>query len=257
MNKSIKKLGAVICSLAICTVAFFGAFSTTAKAATQSSSSMSLVDGTPSTQIISGGSVGIFPINESDAGLKNIMISSNVPVRSLIVPDNSALSSFIGFSSGDSRMFNSISWHFIPGIQYNLLVIPDSTASVTVNMSAGSPGLTWLNIGSQAGIGYTLTEKNELFGGQTEQYGIAIQSPGTYRINVQSASNSCSATIVNALNQSQSVVKTIGNNGSAYATFTVPTATGQAENDYAVILTSNDSPNSGAPYTITITKVSN
>lgn len=229
------------------------------KAATTATTT-TLTDGSSLALTASNGSPAIFNINTSDGDLRNITIFSDVPVKSYIRPQSTAYQSFINFYSGDYRMLNMMQWHFMPGLTYDLVVVPQSAGQVqvTAQMSKSTSGISWVNIGSNTLLNDSVVEKNILTGGQTEQFGIAIKAPGTYKINVQSASNSCTASIINSLNQKESIIRPIGNNSDVYTTITVPTApapTDTTQNNYVVALTSNDAVGTGAPYTVKITRI--
>lgn len=218
---------------------------------TVTTSNTVLTDGSSCTQTISSGNIGIFTINVSDYDLRNLTIASNIPVRSYILPENSGLQNFIQFQSGDYRMFNMIQWHFMPGTTYDLLVIPQSTAQVTVSMSKTSGGgASWVNMGNF----YSISEQNMLMGGQTEVYGIAFQTPGKYRITVKTVTN-LTATFCDSLTPSQARPVVLSNNTYVFDNLTIY-ATGQVQNDYAIMLSSNDPVNSGGAYTVTIEKIS-
>ncbi len=177
----------------------------------------------------------------------NLFVASSVPVKTIIMPDSTGLQNFISFTSGEYRMFNAIGWRFIPGAQYRVFVIPQSTAEVTVSMSKSSSVLTWVTMGNSE-----ITEKNMLMGGLTDQYGIAFKSSGTYRITVSTVSK-LTAVFSDAITPSQSKVVQLSNNSYVFDNLKI-NATGEVQNNYGIILTGNDPVNGGA-YTVKIERL--
>ncbi|WP_175438283.1 hypothetical protein [Fusibacter sp. 3D3] len=168
----------------------------------------------------------------------------------MIVPVNSALD--IKFDSGEFRRNNSIGWHFMPYVKYRLLVTPEnpSTAvAVTVSMSKGNT-LSWVRSGSAVG------EKNMLYGGQMETYGLAFETGGMYSVTI-SSTRPVSAMYIDSLNSGNSKVEMLNSpyNNMNSCTFYVNVIATDDHSRYGVALSSNDTQGSGGVYTVAIQKL--
>ncbi len=141
-----------------------------------------LVDGSSCTQSVQAGHEVIFFINTLDTDARSIIVNSSAPVKSRIVPANHAFDNYFLFKSGEFHSMNFFSRHFVPGIQYLLIVSTEnngqSWVDVTASMSKGNHA-SWVRMGHNA-----IYEKNALYGGEAEHFGIAFEEKGTYRISV-------------------------------------------------------------------------
>ena len=212
-------------------------------------SASNLADGKPVTQTLNG--IGIFPINVSDANMKYLSVSSGTPVRTILKPTNTSMQSSINFDSVDPRPMSMISWHFIPGLDYTLFVIPQSyPATVTVSLStSGGTSASWVYDASTP----SFIEKNILSGGQTETYGIAFQTPGTYLYTIKSVVQLQLNYIDSFDSNNNKLGRTIYPN-VPFSFSTTIINTGYAQNDYGVYLYNPGSPNAGGAYSVTVTK---
>ncbi|HHY29001.1 MAG TPA: hypothetical protein GX523_20085 [Desulfitobacterium dehalogenans] len=222
-----------------------------------------ITDNNPVTVDIYGGAAA-FSITVSDYNVRDIYVfSSTTPVRTELKPVSSSYQLFSGFDSLAPRMGSMIGWHFLPGVEYELLVVPEtSPATVTISMSQGdSTSINWLY--NQTGA--TFTEKNMLMGGQTEVYGLANQSQGYYDITVTSNIKNFGVSFSDNDGQSPYNGKAVimNNNftdeywiGDTYTFKNVKLyPTGTSQTTYGITLSNPNGPHAGATYTITVQKV--
>jgi hypothetical protein len=206
-----------------------------------------LVDGGSCTQNIVGGNRGIFFLTVSDRDLRHIVVSSSAKVKTVIQPADGGLANFIGVDSGKYRFFNMIDMHFIPGVQYLVLVEPETTADVTVSMSKTSSPFTWVNFDNQ----YSLTEKNMLMSGETEFYGLAFQTAGLYKITISTASK-LNMQFIDNDGDPQNFYGPVYSDAPRIFSFDVKAPTGDAQNTYGLYLNNTDAAGQGGAYTVTI-----
>lgn len=208
-------------------------------------SNYQLVDGGSCTQTIQGQNIGIFTLNVSDRDLRQIVVSSSAKVKTYILPADSGLGNFIRFDSGQYRLFNMIAWHFMPGIQYNVLVIPETTADVTVSMSKTTSSFSWINVVN------ALNEQNILMSGESESYGMAIQGSGIYRMTISTVSK-LDAYFANGSSTTRYIVDS---RTPCTIDFFVDKPTEDLQSKFVLSLYNTDSPNQGGAYTVTIQKL--
>lgn len=211
-------------------------------------------DNTVTTTVPAGEGLARFKISGIDPDLRYISVASNVEISTMLVPTNAIFERYVKFSSLDPRMFSMIAWHLMPGSEYELRVFPKTTpASVTVSMSKSGGGLNWVNNKG----GQPFEEKNILFGGTREVYGFAFQTPGRYRFTVKTSISKLHATFGNSRNSSQTETKPAAGApfSSQYVFEKIITVTGEVQSYYALHLISQDTPDSGAPYSIEVQRI--
>ncbi|MFT5871280.1 MAG: hypothetical protein ACI8WT_000198 [Clostridium sp.] len=265
LKKFVKKISMVLLSssLLICTsmpafasinVTANGIATTTATSTTPSSinntaitaSSTVLTDGSSSTQGLTGGSIGGFSVTVNDADMRDLQVTSTARVITRIVA-TSPFSNFVSFNSGDYRMNSQIGWHFLPGVQYTVLVQPETTAAVTVSMSKAS-AFNWVVQGTT-----TSEEGNILTGGQQEDYGIAFDKAGTYSITVSTA-NKLTASLNDTITPYQKVA-TLNNDSYEFNAVVVNSPSGTSQTKYTLSLLGTDTVGNGGAYTVTIVRL--
>jgi len=195
-------------------------------------------------------------IKVNDSNMRYLITSSGTPLKTVLRPVNAVYQGFIGFDSVDVRPFNMIQTHFIPGLDYELFVLPETyPATVTVSMSTSGSNASWV----YSKINTSFTEKNILMGGQTETFGMAFETPGTYKITVTTGIAKLTATFSDSRNILQNQVKPDLANGETYSsvyTFQKTiTDTDYAQDYYGLTLYSQDSPSTGATYTVSVEKL--
>lgn len=209
-----------------------------AKTATFSAATVSsdaLIDGSSCTKTITGGGRGVFSVTVNDTDMRNLIVSSSAKVKTVITPASSGLGDLISYNSGTYRSINQIGWHFLVGIQYNIIVVAETTADVTVSMSK-SNSISWINQGAT-----TTKESNLIYGGQAENYAINLET-GTYRITVKAT------TKLTASYGSEAILLS----GASHSFYTTSDA---SKNPYILSLESTDAVNTGGAYTVTIEKL--
>lgn len=189
-------------------------------------------------------------IKVNDSNMRYLITSSGTPLKTILRPVNAVYQGFIGFDSVDDRPFNMIQTHFIPGLDYELLVLPETyPATVTVSMSTSGSNASWV----YSKINTSFTEKNILMGGQTETYGLAFQAPGTYLFTVTSPIQ-LQLNYIDAFNSNNNKLGRTVYAGVPFSFYTDIQTTGYAQNNYGIYLSNNASPNTGGAYTITVQK---
>lgn len=213
-------------------------------------------DNSVSTTIPAGVGLARFTITGIDPDMRYISVASDAEISTMLVPTNAIFEPFVKFNSLDPRVFSMIAWHLMPGIEYELRVFPKTTpASVTVSMSKRGSGLNWVYAKNIDGRPFE--EKNILFGGTGEVYGFAFQTPGRYRFTVKTSISKLYATFGDSRNSSQTETKPAAGEpfSSQYVFEKTITVTGEVQNYYALHLISQDTPDSGAPYSIEVQRI--
>ncbi len=254
LKKFSKTMLAFLLCLGLLTVSLSPVFADTIEGINENVETMAaasnyqLVDGGSCTQTIPAQSLGIFTVTVNDRDTRHIVVSGSAEVKTTIIPNSSSgLSNFISFDSGDYRYVNMIDWHFIPGVQYTVLVQPRTTADVTVSMSKTTSSFTWVNCNSA----FPITEKNILMSGENEFYGFAFKEKGLYKITISTASK-LDMQFVDSDAQPEHFYGTVYSGSPRIISFDVEKDTQGAQNIYGLSLTNIDAPGQGGVYTITV-----
>lgn len=217
----------------------------------------SITDNNPVTvQILEGVNMASFNINVGDQDGRSIFIMANTPIRTELVPDDPVYASLSSFSSVSPRMGSMIGWHFIPLYNYSLRVYPETTpAVVTISMTKSESTASWI----YNGTGETFTEKNILFGGKMEQFGLANKSQGYYNVTITTDIPRLGVGFTNTVvpTESQAVIMNYDLVGSTFTFGNRRLFSGEAEdgNKYGIYVSNPNSPNQSGTYSITIQKV--
>jgi hypothetical protein len=206
-----------------------------------STSISTLVDNQTISETISGGK--IYNINVSDFNQRRIMIGSTGPVKVLLTAPS--LSNLVSYDSGYFRIGCKVSTNFIPGMDYQLLVVPQNgETSVNVNMTSTTDS-SWVTHDS-----YTIEEKNLLMGGQFQIFDVAFKNTGTYKITVSTNISKLVASVQTLDGYNNSALL----QASEYS-FIINARPTYNIQDYKIILSSLQEANSGGAYTVRIEKI--
>lgn len=205
-------------------------------------STSTLIDNQSISETITGGKT--YNINVSDFNQRRIMIGSTGPIKVLLMCPS--LSNLINYDSGYFRIGCKVSSNFIPGMDYQLLVVPQNgETAVNVTMTPTTDS-SWVTHDS-----YTIEEKNLLMGGQFAIYDVAFKNTGTYKITVSTNISMLVASVQTVDGYNNSVLL----QGSQYE-FTISAKPTDDIQDYKIILSSHEAAGSGGAYTVKIEKIS-
>lgn len=191
-------------------------------------------------ETITGGKT--YNINVSDLNQRNIFIGSTGPIK-VIIYSQTFSTNIVYYDSGYPRIGNKVTWNFVPGVDYQLLVIPQNGATaININMVPAFDS-SWITFDN-----YTIQEKNIIFNNQYQIYDVNFNYPGTYKVTVSTGINNLVAT-VQTVNGFRETVLIRGQHSFTF--YGQPTGNIQ---DHKIILVNTD-PSAGGAYTLTIDRV--
>lgn len=206
-----------------------------------SKSTTELKDDQNITEKISGSKV--YKINVNDLNKRRIFTVSDVPLKVLI--SSPSLPGLVDYDSGFFRIGIKASFNFLPGQDYQLIVVTQGGVDANVNIGmTQSSDSSWITYSS-----YDLEQKNIILPGNTDLYDIGFTTSGTYKITVSTQTEMVVAGVNTHYGSNESVLL----NNSSHSFIVNGQPTGSIA-DYKVIV-SNVHSSYGGPYSVKIEKI--